>query len=70
MLKLLELNGYLKGDLKSRINKLPNKININFLLANADLLEICVYLSRLPCLMIETIPTIQNVAAVKSSLKN
>ena len=39
MFKLLGLNGYLKGYLESRINKLPKKIKeqitINFLLANA-----------------------------------
>ena len=40
VLKLLGLNGYLKGYLKSRINKLLKKIIINFLLANADLLKI------------------------------
>ena len=40
LLKLLGLNGYLKGYLKSRINKLLKKIIINFLLANADLLKI------------------------------
>ena len=43
VLKLLGLNGYLKGYLKSRINKLlkkrnNKKITDNFLLANADLL--------------------------------
>ena len=42
MFKLSGLNGYLKGYLKSRINKLPKKININVLLTNADLLKISV----------------------------
>ena len=40
LLKLSELNGYLKGYLKPRINKLPKKKKI-FLLANTDLLKIC-----------------------------
>ena len=40
--KISGLNGYLKGYLKSRINKLPKKININVLLTNADLLKISV----------------------------
>ena len=43
VLKLSELNGYLKGYLKSRINKLPRKININFLLEDADSLKISVF---------------------------
>ena len=47
MLKLSGLNGYLKGYLKPRINKLPKtnkeRITINFLLANSDLLKISVY---------------------------
>ena len=38
LLKLSELNGYLKGYLKPRINKLPKKKI--FLLANTDLLKI------------------------------
>ena len=45
MFKLSGLNGYLKGYLKSRINKLPKKIKqitIKFLLANTDLLKISV----------------------------
>ena len=42
MLKLLGLNGYLKGYLNSRINKLAKKY-LNFLLANADLLKISVF---------------------------
>ena len=37
VLKLSGLNGYLKGYLKSGINKLLKKTNINFLLANTDL---------------------------------
>ena len=42
--KLSGLNGYLKGYLKSRINKLPKKytMNIIFLLTNAHLLKILV----------------------------
>ena len=43
VLKLSGLNGYLKGYLKSRINKLPRKININFLLADAESLKISVF---------------------------
>ena len=43
VLKLSELNEYLKGYLKSRINKLPRKININFLLEDADSLKISVF---------------------------
>ena len=43
VLKLSGLNGYLKGSLKSRINKLPRKININFLLEDAHSLKISVF---------------------------
>ena len=43
VLKLSRLNGYLKGYLKSRINKLPKKKNINFLLANTGLSKISVF---------------------------
>ena len=43
VLKLSGLNGYLKGYLKSRINKLPRKININFLLEDADSLKVSVF---------------------------
>ena len=40
VLKLLGLNGYLKGYLKSRINKLPKKKKNK---ANADLLKILIF---------------------------
>ena len=44
MFKLSGLNGYLKGYLKSRINKLARRnININFLLADADSLKISIF---------------------------
>ena len=44
VLKLSGLNGYLKGYLKSRINKLARRnININFLLADADSLKISIF---------------------------
>ena len=43
VLKLSGLNGYLKGYLKSRIDKLPTKKKyINFLLEDADSLKISV----------------------------
>ena len=61
VLKLSGLNGSLKGYLKSRINKLPRKKYINFLLEDADSLKISVFylfrynmFTEAHCVMIET----------------